>query len=50
MSMDRIIVTLGGLGAIAFVVWFFWLGKRKASRAAVAASGMQEAKGGVRGG
>ena len=50
MSVDRIIVTLGGLGAIAFVVWFFWLGKRRASRAAMATSGMQEAMIVVRGG
>ena len=50
MSMDRIIVTLGGLGAIAFVVWFFWLVKRKGSRAAVASSGMQEVLVVVKGG
>jgi plastocyanin domain-containing protein len=50
MSVDRIIVTLGGLGTIAFVVRFFWLIKRKGSRAAVASSGYQEALVVVRGG
>jgi plastocyanin domain-containing protein len=50
MSLDRILVTLGGLGFIAFVVWFFWLVKRKGSRAAVASSGMQEVLVVVKGG
>ena len=50
MSVDRIIVTLSGLGVIAFVVWFFWLVKRKGSRAALAPSGYQEAMVVVRGG
>ncbi len=50
MSLDRILVTLGGLGFIAFVVWFFWLVKRKGSRAAVASSGIQEVLVVVKGG
>ena len=50
MSLDRILVTLGGLGFIAFVVWFFWLVKRKGSLAAVASSGMQEVLVVVKGG
>ena len=50
MSLDRILVTLGGLGFIAFVVWFFWLVKRKGSRAAVASSGIQEVQVVVKGG
>jgi len=50
MSLDRILVTLGGLGFIAFVVWFFWLVRRKGSRAAVASSGIQEVQVVVKGG
>ena len=50
MSLDRILVTLGGLGFIAFVVWFFWLVRRKGSRAAVASSGIQEVLVVVKGG
>jgi plastocyanin domain-containing protein len=38
------------LGFIAFVVWFFWLVKRKGSRAAVASSGIQEVLVVVKGG
>ena len=43
MSVDRIIVTLGGLGAVAFVVWFSWLVKRRGTKAALVSSGCQEA-------
>jgi plastocyanin domain-containing protein len=50
MSLDRILVTLGGLGFIGFVVWFFWLVRRKGSRAAVASSGIQEVQVVVKGG
>jgi plastocyanin domain-containing protein len=50
MSVDRIVVTLIGLGAIAFVVWFFWLVKRKGARAGLTPSGIQEAMVVVRGG
>ena len=42
MSTAQILVTLAGLGAIAFVVWFFWLKKQVGTRAALTSSGWQE--------
>lgn len=42
MTPDQIAVTLGGLLAIAFIVWFFWMKKSKGVRAAVVSSGHQE--------
>ena len=33
MTPDKIIVTLGGLAAIAFIVWFFWLVKKQGVKA-----------------
>jgi plastocyanin domain-containing protein len=50
MTLDRVIVDLAGLGLIAFIAWFFWLGKRKGVRAAVVSSGYQEQTILVRGG
>ena len=43
MSLDKVLVTLGGLGAIAFIVWFFWLWRREGVQAALTSSGYQEA-------
>jgi plastocyanin domain-containing protein len=43
MLLDKLLVTLGGLGAIAFIVWFFWLWRKKGVRAATTSSGYQEA-------
>ena len=50
MTPDRIFVTLLGLGAIAFIVWFFWLVKRAGVKAAVTTGGYQEAMVLVKGG
>lgn len=50
MTLDQIIVTLIGLAAIAFIVWFFWLVKRPGVKAAVSSSGYQEAMVLVKGG
>jgi len=43
MPLDKIFVTLGGFGAIAFIIWFFWLWKKEGVRAALTSSGYQEA-------
>jgi len=43
MPLDKLLVTLGGLGAIGFVVWFFWLWRRQGAQAALTSSGYQEA-------
>jgi plastocyanin domain-containing protein len=50
MTPDKILVTLGGLAAIAFIVWFFWLVKKEGVRANVSSSGYQEAMVLVKGG
>ena len=43
MSVDQILVTIGGLLAIAGVAWFFWGPRRAGVRAATTPSGRQEA-------
>jgi len=43
MAFDTVLVTLGGMGAIAFIVWFFWLWRREGVRAPLTSSGYQEA-------
>jgi plastocyanin domain-containing protein len=50
MTPDKIIVTLGGLAAIAFIVWFFWLVKKQGVKAGMSSSGYQEAMVLVKGG
>lgn len=50
MTPDKIIVTLVGLSAIAFIVWFFWMAKRPGVKAGVTSSGYQEALVLVKGG
>lgn len=50
MTPDKILVTLLGLGVIAFIVWFFWLVKRPGVKAAVTTGGYQEAMVLVKGG
>ncbi|HEX9925275.1 MAG TPA: cupredoxin domain-containing protein, partial [Anaerolineae bacterium] len=50
MTPDKIIVTLGGLAAIAFIVWFFWLVKKEGIKAALSSGGYQEAMVLVKGG
>jgi len=50
MTPDKIFVTLGGLAAIAFIVWFFWLVKKEGVKAALSSGGYQEAMVLVKGG
>ena len=50
MTPDKILVTLIGLSAIAFIVWFFWLVKRPGVKAAATTGGYQEAMVLVKGG
>ncbi len=50
MSPDKILVLLGGAGAIAFIVWFFWLHRKEGLKAALTPSGYQEAMILVKGG
>src|SRR3990172_10636950 len=50
MTLDKILVLLGGAGAIAFIVWFFWLVKKEGARAVLTSSGYQEAMILVKGG
>src|SRR5688500_4166570 len=42
MSPDKIFVTLIGIGAIAFIMWFFWFAKKKAVKASLTSTGYQE--------
>jgi plastocyanin domain-containing protein len=50
MTPDRILVTLGGFAAIAFVVWFFWLKRSEGIKATIVSDGYQEAMVLVKGG
>lgn len=50
MSLDKVLVDVGGLAAIAFIVWFFWLVKKQGVKASLASSGYQEAMVLVKGG
>ncbi|MDD5468672.1 MAG: cupredoxin domain-containing protein [Anaerolineales bacterium] len=50
MTPDKILVILGGLTAIAFIVWFFWMGEKKGVRASLSSSGYQEVMVLVKGG
>ena len=50
MTPDKILVTLGGLGTIAFIVWFFWLVKKPGIKAVLTSGGYQEAMVLVKGG
>ncbi len=50
MTLDKILVVLGGAAAITFIVWFFWLVKKEGVKAALASSGYQEAMILVKGG
>jgi plastocyanin domain-containing protein len=42
MTPDKMMVTLGGIFAIAFIVWYFWMVKKKGVKAALTTSGYQE--------
>jgi len=50
MTPDKILVTLVGLSAIAFIVWFFWLVKKPGVKASFSSGGYQEAMVLVKGG
>src|SRR3972149_11878465 len=50
MPVDKILVLIGGIGALAFIVWFFWLVKKEGVKAALTPSGYQEAMVLVKGG
>ena len=50
MSPDKIAITVLGLSAIAFIVWFFWLVKRPGIKASLTAGGYQETMVLVKGG
>lgn len=50
MTPDKLFVTLGGLAAIALIVWFFWLVKKAGVKAALTSGGYQEAMILVKGG
>ena len=50
MDTAEILVLLGGLAAIGWVVWYFFLGERTRTRAAVGAGGVQEIQVRVKGG
>lgn len=50
MTPDEILVTLGGLAAIALIVWFFWLVKKPGVKATLTGGGYQEAMILVKGG
>src|SRR3990170_8967505 len=50
MTLDKLLVTLGGLAAIALIVWFFWLVKKPGVKAGLSSSGYQEAMVLVKGG
>jgi plastocyanin domain-containing protein len=50
MSLDKVLVDVGGLAAIALIVWFFWLVKKPGVRASLVSSGYQEAMILVKGG
>jgi len=42
MTLSQSIVTMGGLALSVLIVWYFWFSQKKGTRAAVAASGVQE--------
>ncbi len=50
MTPDKIFVTIFGLAAITFIVWFFWLVKKPGTKAALTSGGYQEAMVLVKGG
>ncbi len=50
MDAAQVVVTVVGIAAIGWVIWFFFLGERERVRAAVGGSGVQEIKVLVKGG
>ncbi|RWD67715.1 MAG: cupredoxin domain-containing protein [Mesorhizobium sp.] len=50
MTPDRLMVTVAGIGLVAFIIWFFWLKRSKGIRPAETSGGYQEAMILVKGG
>jgi plastocyanin domain-containing protein len=50
MTIDQILVIIGGLGLSALVAWYFWFSEKKGVKIQEAASGVQEAFIKVKGG
>jgi plastocyanin domain-containing protein len=50
MDTTQILVTVAGIAAIAWVIWYFFLGERKRAAAVVTGEGVQEIKVRVKGG
>ncbi len=50
MSIDRVVVLAGGLVAIAWINWYFFLSRRTEASATATASGVQEIRVTVAGG
>ena len=42
MTPDQILVSLGGLAAIGFIAWFFWLKRSPGVKASLVSDGYQE--------
>lgn len=50
MGPDKVLVTVSGLIAIAFIVWFFWFVKKRGTKATLTSGGYQEVMVLVKGG
>ena len=50
MSIDQIIVIVGGIGLSIFVAWYFWFSEKKAVKIQTTDGGIQEAVIKVKGG
>ena len=50
MTIAQVIVTIGGLGLSALVIWYFFFSQATGTRAAVGVAGVQEAQIIVKGG
>jgi len=50
MTLDQILVIIGGLGLSALVAWYFWFSEKKAVKVLTAEGGIQEAVIKVKGG
>ena len=50
MLAEQILVTIGGIGTVIWVAWYFWFSEKKGVKIQAAASGIQEAFITVKGG
>ncbi len=50
MTIEQILVTIGGIGTAIWVAWYFWFSEKKGVKIQAAASGTQEAFITVKGG